>query len=83
MPGVGDDALGGKKEYINVKHVFHVTDQSAVVAEGLVVMIFPPGQTTAVWYGSDTGPEGQTVSEGFRVMVYKANVEFKRGGAAS
>jgi len=77
MSQTGADALSGKKEHINGWHTFTVGDQSAVIADGLAIMIFDPNQTTARWYGKDTGEAGQSVSRGCRVQVYNVDVEFK------
>ena len=78
MSETGTDALGGKQEHISGLHTFTVEDQTRVIASGVMIMIFGQGQSQARWHGKDTGVEGQTVSEGERVRVYNADVEFKK-----
>jgi hypothetical protein len=78
MPETGTDALDGKQEQIFGLHTFTVQEQTRVVASGMMIMIFGQGQAQARWHGKDTGAEGQTVSEGERVQVYNASVEFKK-----
>jgi len=77
MPEIGADALSGKKEHIDGWHTFTVGDQSAVVADGMLIMIYGTGSQRARWHGKSTGIQGETVSQGERVQVYNADVEFK------
>ncbi|KAK0639586.1 hypothetical protein B0T16DRAFT_423451 [Cercophora newfieldiana] len=74
----GADALNGTKVHITGEHTFTVEDQKKVIANGMLIMIFGQGQDQTRWYGKDTGAEGQTVSEGDRVRVYNADVEFRK-----
>jgi hypothetical protein len=66
------------KEHFPGFHTFLVGDQKTVIASGMMIMIYGKGQTQARWHGKETGVEGQTVSEGERVRVYNAEVEFKK-----
>lgn len=75
---VGEDALDGISERIEGAHTFVVTDQKKVVASGIVIMIFAPGQSEATWYGKDTGEGGVDVSEGFQVQVLNVTIFFTR-----
>jgi hypothetical protein len=72
----GEDALAGKDELIEGHHTFTVGDQSKVVGNGVLIAIFPPGQTSAIWQGNTTGSEGKSVSTGYEVKVLKATVKF-------
>ena len=78
MSETGVDALGGKNERISGFHTFTVEDQTRVIANGMMIMIYGKGQAQARWHGKETGAEGQIVSEGERVQVYNADVEFKK-----
>lgn len=73
---VGDDALNGIKEYIDGDFTFTVTDQKRVIADGMMVMIFRPGEDNACFHRKETGPDGYSVSKGYTVEVRKANVVF-------
>ena len=78
MSETGTDALGGKNEHIPGFHEFTVGDQTRVIANGMMIKIYGKGQSQARWHGNVTGTGGETVSEGERVQVYKANVEFTK-----
>ena len=73
----GEDALNGVSERIEGSHTFIVTDQKKVVASGVVIMIFAPGESVAMWYGNDTGG-GIDVSEGYQVRVLNVTIYFTK-----
>lgn len=73
---VGEDALSGIKEHIEGFHTFTVTNQSKVIAEGLMVGIIPAGQTIQTITEKSTGADGWTVGQGDRVRVYNVDIEF-------
>ncbi|KAI3530408.1 hypothetical protein CABS03_15135 [Colletotrichum abscissum] len=75
---IGSKALEGEKELVEAHHEFTVDNQTAVIAEGMMIMIFKPNVKTAIWYGKETGPKGIPVSEGYKVVTYNASVQFKR-----
>lgn len=77
MPDTGVDALNGTKEYIVGEHTFTIEDQTLVVSEGMLISIFPPGESRASFHKNSTGPEGQPVSRGCTVRVYNADVVFR------
>lgn len=72
-----DDALSGTKVLVQGHHTFQVTTQNMVIAVGKTIMVFPPGQTRAEWWGLDTGEEGKPVKEGYTVFVNDATVVFR------
>lgn len=76
MPEVGDDAIQGKKEYINGLHTFTVTTQKSVLASGMMVSITRAGQTHAEKTSKSTGECGWEVNKGDTVLVYNAEVVF-------
>lgn len=71
-----DAALDGEEVEVLGPHTYTVTTQETVIAKGKSVMIFPPGQKNAEWWGLDTGTGGQRVSGGYRVVVLEATVRF-------
>lgn len=74
---VGEDALNGKPEKIDGWHTFLVDGQKRIVAAGLVIMIYAPGQQMPVWHGNDTG-EGEDVAEGYKVEVFNVSIHFSK-----
>lgn len=76
MPGVGDKALKGTKEYIAGNFTFTVTNQTLVEAKGLMVMIWRPGEDEACFNKRETPSGGYAVSQGYQVEVRNAHVVF-------
>lgn len=76
MPTPADAALSGHEVQLTGHHTFTVTTQNTVIAKGKTVMIFPPGETKAEWFGKDTGDAGKQVNEGYTVFVNEATVVF-------
>lgn len=83
MPEVGVDALNGKEEYINGRHIFIVTDQTSVNASGMFVSVTRAGQEKAEHIGKTTGKGGWTVRRGDEVTVYNVTVVFGRDGRSA
>ncbi|KAK5999025.1 hypothetical protein PT974_01412 [Cladobotryum mycophilum] len=77
MPEAGAAALSGQREHIDGWHDFTVEDQTLVIAEGMLIKIYAPGEDRCRWHGRITGEEGQPVSRGDKVEVYKVDVEFR------
>lgn len=73
---VGEDALSGIKEHIEGFHTFTVTNQSKVIADGLMVGIIPAGESVQATTGKSTGTDGWKVSQGDKVRVYNVDIEF-------
>ncbi|KAH0496144.1 hypothetical protein TgHK011_003523 [Trichoderma gracile] len=69
--------LNGKRRYIEGWHVFSITDQKRIIAEG-TIQIFPRGNNVPRWDGESTGEGGQPLQTGDRILVYNTIVEFKK-----
>lgn len=78
MSEVGADALQGKEESIAGRHTFEVTDQSRVIANGMLVSLTPCGHSEVQKSARTTSKEGWEVKRGDKVMVYNATVVFKK-----
>lgn len=76
MLDISVDTLSGKKEHIVGWYIFIVRDQSKIIAEGLMIMIYLVDSETSRWHGKSTGAEGRLVIKGEWVQVYNVDIEF-------
>lgn len=77
MSEVGANALQGNEEFIEGRHTFEVTDQSRVIASGMLVSLTPNGHSEVQKSARETDSKGWEVKKGDKVMVYRATVVFK------
>lgn len=77
MPkAVGEDALSGTKEHVLGFHHFTVTEQTKVIATGVMVGITPAGESVEKVTAKTTGDEGWVVKKGDVIRVYDVHIEF-------